>query len=195
MCDDINQKAYVLDNVFYEFGMYLITYHELNIQSFSINQLIKNLLIESHQIHLRNLMDFFYSVRVTVDCMVVDDILKNYAHLPKNKEFWMSKNLINESITHLTYKRIPPEYRIPADMGYDLTWKTQKSVHSIFPIIRKKIRNFLRKLKDENIADTPYKQNILDSLKSIDIMLRINSLRGILSTVNFKLSYSEDSGE
>lgn len=113
MCVDINQKTYVLDHVFYEFEMYLITYHELNVHSFVINQLIKNLLIESHQIHLRNLLDFFYSVRVTVDCIIVDDILKNHTSLPKNREFWKTKDIINQSITHLTFKRIPPEYRIP----------------------------------------------------------------------------------
>lgn len=54
-------------------------------------------------------------------------------------------------------------------------------MHEIFPIIRGKIRSFFRKLCDENIADTQYKQNIQDSLKNVDILLRINSLKALLS--------------
>lgn len=83
MCDDINRKTYVLDHIFYEFEMYLITYYELSVYTFFKNQLTKNLLIESHQIHLRILLDFFYIIKKLPSTIVVTDILANYTPIQK----------------------------------------------------------------------------------------------------------------
>jgi len=174
MCDDINRKTYVLDHIFYEFEMYLITYYELSVYTFFKNQLTKNLLIESHQIHLRILLDFFYIIKKLPSTIVVTDILANYTPIQKNGEFWNAKRIINKSIAHLTFSRIPPK------KGNNLTQKTQKNIKKMFPIIKEKIENFLCNLNDENIPIGQYKKNIQESLKASDILLRINSLKMLI---------------
>ena len=80
----------------------------------------------------------------------------------------------------MTFKRIPPEYRNPAETGDDLTKQTVEYIKKIFPIIKGKINDFLCELKSENIADGLYKQNIQDSLKNNDILHRIDLLKNII---------------
>ena len=92
-------KKNIFDHILYEFEMYLYTYKELQND---IEQDKRNVLLESHAIHLRNLIEFFNRERdcITTKTIFSDDVDLSF-HFSEN-----DKKPINKAIEHLTMERV-----------------------------------------------------------------------------------------
>lgn len=159
--DRLLRKKSKIDHVLYEFEMYLMTYKYLmSYKSLCVekekNQFLVNLLIESHQIHLRILIDFFKKCKNILEKrkssskrsglekkdMIPQDIIKDF-EVPRdgqNGKLDAADGIINKSITHISNVRCN-----------DLTEKTEECIKNAYPIITGRISKFLDELTDEII--------------------------------------------
>ena len=118
-------KSNPFDHLLYEFEMYLSTYEFVN-QTTDISITVKNALIESHGIHLRNLLEFFNCQEKSFNTTTIFNCNRFFGVAdPSNS----TKQVINKSIGHLTKERF--SWNQTED---DLTIRHNVAIHTMFPI-------------------------------------------------------------
>lgn len=108
----MNKRDNIFEHVLYEFNMYLQTfYHWVMIEEEKGNVYKNNVNYESHQIHLRILMEFFEDESIKSDDIVVSTVVNSIEGLIINKDdFIEEKKSINKSISHITKTRCKKDY-------------------------------------------------------------------------------------
>ena len=164
-----NEKnSTMLEHVLYEFDMYIRTYIELcelnnNSKIFGDNQFFINVTIESHQIHLRNLLEFFRKDGQRKNDLRVKDVVNNYNDLiiQKNENDFNYKQ-ISRSVEHLTKDRPTIDKKV-----------TNKYIIDYFPEMKRRIKAVVDNL--ENTIQDEYKDELernLNYIKFIKDILR-----------------------
>ncbi len=104
LLDLLEKKKNLFEHLFYEFEMYLKTYSEL--VTVSPNQedadFKRNVLLESHAVHLRNLIEFFNCEK---NCLNMDTVFTGNHDLSFDDSSIKAKQTINKTIDHLTKER------------------------------------------------------------------------------------------
>ena len=149
----LNQKKNIFEHIFYEFSMYYQSYCTLirintsDTLMLPNKQFWKNVLIESHAIHLRNLIEFFSCEKGTISA---NTILKEVPKLgipETNKKVWA----INKAVSHLTIERVD------ASTGKDnLSLKMSNLIGEMFPIVSNRIKDFLKLLANNGAIEEKY---------------------------------------
>ena len=147
----MEKKSTMLEHVLYEFDMYIHTYIWLielsnSLRKFGDNQFFINMAIESHQIHLRNLIEFFSETDGRENDLRIKDIVKNYKELILKKDH-IKFNHISRSVEHLTKDRTIIDKQLTIEI-----------IKNYFPEFEKKIKAVVNGL-DVNIKEE-YKDEI-----------------------------------
>lgn len=159
-----------LEHVLYEIQMYLETYEylqELKKQQRILSEQVAciqfqfNMTIESHEVHLRNLMEFFRKESSRENDLIVTHILNDSDDLVIEKDFEKYKH-ISRSVEHLTKDRTIIDKQ-----------QTNKYIDEYYSEFVKRIKTVINelefKIKDE------YK----DELKDQCISSMLNDLKGV----------------
>lgn len=163
-----NPKEFVFEHILYEFEMYLGTgaLRRRAIRCAGIDQqLIYNMILESHQLHLRNLIEFFCHKK---HAMEMEEILMVDFQLdfePLNNAYYT----ICKAVDHLTLERATN----------DLTSACSIAMKFAFPIIVTKIREFLIVISNSQNVQPKYQaelstEYIIDRI--CNLMKKINEL-------------------
>lgn len=106
---------YSKEHVIYELWMFRSVGRAL-IAPIQMSQALRNALIESFAIHLRNLIDFFYPGQIQADDVVASEFLDDPGEWPKlsfiSTRLSSARIRAHKEVSHLTRKRIagaPPE--------------------------------------------------------------------------------------
>lgn len=102
--DIIKNKSNVFDHILYEFEMYIQTFNELVklFQQDSENQFMENVLLESHAVHLRNLIEFFNCEK---NCITTATVFVGEHDLSYDDTSIKAKQTVSKTIDHLTKER------------------------------------------------------------------------------------------
>lgn len=147
---DILGKENVFNHVFYEFQMYLFTYYFIY-----PNCLIKNITIESHLTHLRNVAAFFDDRNKNRSGYVVYSDYINSADLGIDKQTADNvQRYVSQSVSHITKDRHES----------DLTSKTIPLKKEMFCILKCKISDYMV------LLDNDLKPNFKESYNLPSIM-------------------------
>jgi len=107
----IHKQKKASENIHYEILMFDFTSRMLRKQSIRSNQLILNTFLESWLVHLRNLLDFFYTdiSKRYKDDVLARDFVKNARNYKKDRakfrDLKQIKKKIAKQLAHLTYHR------------------------------------------------------------------------------------------
>lgn len=100
------------EHVYYEILMLFYTTQKLTKDTLNSTHICEtNMRLESCGIHLRNLLDFFYTPipKRYADDMLAEDYIQNIALFKKNRTKWSEldhlNKRVNKMISHLTYHR------------------------------------------------------------------------------------------
>ena len=157
--DKLLRKKSKIDHVLYEFEMYLLTYKLLCAEKME-NQFLFNLLFESHQIHLRILIEFFtenVSTNSNSSSIIISNILSDTSikrilcHFGKKEKKPLKKirSIINCSIAHMNKVRYDSFTKKTVDEN--ITEATKRYIPQAYPIITGIISKFLKELTDDII--------------------------------------------
>lgn len=112
---DQELRDYSKEHVVYELSMFRAVGEAL-IAPVQISQALRNALIESFAIHLRNLIDFFYPTQVQADDVIAAEFLDDPHQWEKislvSQALSFARVRAHKEVSHLTRKRIagaPPE--------------------------------------------------------------------------------------
>ena len=169
----IERKSNMFDHLLYEFEMYIFTFSRLsNLNpNHEDHALMKNVLIESHAVHLRNLIEFF-------NCDFGGINMKTIFSEPQDLSFddtaLEAKKTVNRAIEHLTeerYKWSKSEKDLAIRAGMVIP-----TAYRDYIVPRIKICISLLKRKDG------VKQKHLDALQDVDIQRRLTYLEQYLQS-------------
>ena len=166
--DLLEQKSNIFDHVLYEFEMYIETYYKLCENAFvrKVDQVTYNAILESHAIHLRNLIDFFNSER---DCISVKTVFEEPDDKSFNDSKYKAKQTVNKAINHLTKERLT--WNQTED---DLTLRYSQLISPMFNrVMLPRIAYSVNLL----IAGQKIKKEYRDMCKDADIQQRLLSLK------------------
>lgn len=168
----INLKSNRFEHLLYEFKMYLDTYSLVvrNANFATYPDTLRNALIESHAIHLRNLIEFFNCDEKCITTKMVFD----GSHDLRIDESLCDKQCINKAVEHLTEER----FTWNSEEDKDLTIRFASVVHMIYPEIANRIKTCVSLLLSKTDINESWKSDLNDSniqtrLKSLET--RINS--------------------
>lgn len=145
MSRETNQKQNVFDHILYEFEMYIETHEMLENGFFqrrmNYTTVLKNAVIESHAIHLRNLLSFFEgkdSINCNTICTSMDKI--------GIKAVEQKKKIISLAVCHLGEERY-----ICSSEDSNISIQFAKLSEELFPVVCKYIFSFLNKLQNGDV--------------------------------------------
>lgn len=148
-----NNKSDIIEHVFYEFSMYIETFFRW-IFCGEQGQIEKNLVVDSHQLHLRNIMDFFSNVEKQDD-IVLSTILNDTSSFEFDSSKYLSqKKNICKGVTHLTRARCTIDKK-----------ETDRIVKQMAKVILPLIKQTICEL--ENESNSKYYEQI----KNLDISI------------------------
>jgi len=167
-----DRKKNIFDHIFYEIEMFLYTFSDSNIKN--LNVYLKNAVMESNRIHLRNLFDFFRKEKRYDDDIIISDLISNAGTLRKIENVEDKfKNLVKECkevidklTAHLTLKRI--------NKSKDFMEKCNPKEY--FDSIIENLRIFFDAL-EKNEMKEEYKKDF----ENADIQKRFNALKNYMS--------------
>lgn len=162
----IKIKENIFEHIFYEMNMYMSTYMELHrfwTRGITPCQYRYNTVIESHCVHLRNLIEFFNpdnskqihdehknkEQKQEDKNIVYTHVLVTNCRFTYNDEKYKIKQLINKSVNHLSLKRFAWEN----NPGKSLSERQMKDIPRVFPLICRRIKYFLLLLENNNIKE------------------------------------------
>ena len=106
-------KKKALDCLHYEISMWEKTFQVLNNQYQTLDDITKNIYLESFLLHSRNLIDFLEDQKDSRDIRCSDfSITKKTVNLPTHN----SKNEIQKFLSHISWTRVTktrPEWKFP----------------------------------------------------------------------------------
>ena len=160
----LSAKSNIFDHVLYEFEMYIQTYRafpKCRIGT-SYDQFLLNALLESHAVHLRNLIEFFNG---EIDCITTDIIFVGAQDLSFDDTGIHAKQTVNKTIEHLTKERVTWN-----QTEKDLTIRTNDVIHKMFEtIIVPRITECVKML----IQETDVKSELVGMLHDEQIQNRL----------------------
>lgn len=100
----LERKSNIFEHVLYEFQMYFETYFRLHTycQEENIDYISKDIVLESHAVHLRNLIEFFNQDK---NCITTETIFFGNHDLSFDDTTIKAKQIISKAIDHLTKER------------------------------------------------------------------------------------------
>lgn len=98
------RKSNIFEHVLYEFQMYFETYFRLRAlcTGEKKDNILKDIVLESHAVHLRNLIEFFNRDQ---NCITTETIFKGDHDLSFDDSTIKAKQFVNKTIDHLTKER------------------------------------------------------------------------------------------
>ena len=105
LVDLLSEKSNLFDHIFYEFEMYIQTYRSLPRCRLGTdyNQIMHNALLESHAVHLRNLIELFNGGK---DCITTNIIFIGAHDFSFDDTEIQAKQTVNKTTEHLTKERV-----------------------------------------------------------------------------------------
>ena len=100
----LERKSNIFDHVLYEFQMYFETYFRLHAYCIekNIDYISKDIVLESHAVHLRNLIEFFNRDK---NCITTETLFYGDHDLSFDDTAIKAKQIISKTIDHLTKER------------------------------------------------------------------------------------------
>lgn len=160
----MNPKELVFEHILYEFEMYFGTasLFRRNIKCSDVDPvLLHNMMLESHQLHLRNLIEFFCNDNNSIK---MSDILTVDFRLDR-KPLEHAYSTVCQAVDHLS----------PTRATKDLSSACSKAIIESFPIIVAKINEFLDVISDPNNVQPKHHAE----LSTEYIIRRIDKLKAI----------------
>lgn len=161
------KKGNIFDHVLYEIQMYIETYIRLlkHIQEQNTDVILKNMILESHAVHLRNMIEFFNREQ---ECITTDTIFSGKVDLSFNDTEMKAKQTINKTIGHLTKERYTWN-----QTERDLTVSYALTLHRMFrEIMTPRIVSCVKMLCQEKEV----KPELISQLKNDTIQHRLHEL-------------------
>ena len=166
----LEAKSNRFEHLLYEFEMYLDTYSLIvknaNFPTYPCT--LRNALLESHAIHLRNLMEFFNCEKNCITTKIVFD----GAHDLSIDKTLCDKQCINKTVDHLTKER----FEWNKDQGKNLTTRFEMAIHNMYPEITKRIKVCVNLL----LSGTEINDSWKSDLNNTEIQLRLKALENSL---------------
>lgn len=157
-------KKNIFDHILYEIEMYIATYKMLFNYALLEDKLLNNMVLESHAIHLRNLIEFFNCEK---NCITTETIFlgsQDFTFV----DLMNAKKTINKTIEHLTLERVKWY-----NTEKDLTKNFSLCINLMFEsIMMPRIQRFIDLLMQENTVKERYKCEINEDF----IQRRLNHL-------------------
>ncbi len=172
LLDLLDKKKNLFEHLFYEFEMYLKTYAELG-TTISPDQedadFKRNVLLESHAIHLRNLIEFFNCEK---NCLNMDTVFTGNHDLSFDDSTIKAKQTINKTIDHLTKERYTWN-----QTEQDLTIRFNAVIHLMYNYyIVARIKSCISLLAN----NTDINANVYSDLQDTGIQARLQNLERVL---------------
>lgn len=160
----MNPKELIFEHILYEFEMYIATalLFRKSIECSNVDPiLLHNMMLETHQLHLRNLIEFFCNDNNSIK---MKDILTVDFKLDR-KPLEHAFSTICQAVDHLS----------PTRATKDLSSACSAAIIEAFPIIVAKISEFLTVISDPNNVQqthhvelsTEYIVERIDNLKAV----------------------------
>lgn len=164
------RKSNIFDHVLYEFQMYFETYFRLKLLCMkqNVDIISKNIVLESHAVHLRNLIEFFNR---DINCITTDTIFIGNHDLSYDDSQIQAKQVINKAIDHLTKERYTW-----IKTGNDLTVRGAFLPSTMFTYY---IASRIIKCIDLLIQETDVRSEFMDDLYDESIQRRLKNLSDI----------------
>ena len=166
-----DRKKNIFDHIFYEIEMFLYTFSDSNIKN--LNVYLKNAVMESNRIHLRNLFDFFRKEKRYVDDIILCDILSNADTInkienveDKHKDLVKDcKKAINKLTAHLSHLRVE---------------KSEDFMKNFYPELDNSIIENIRIFFDA-LEKSEMKEEYKKDFENADIQKRFNALKNYIT--------------
>lgn len=172
----ISTKQYLLDHVLYEMEMYLYSYRRIHHLQYQ-DQLEFNVLWNSHNVALRNLMDFF-GISGHKGKGEIDYNSFSFAEVPPNRKNRQNYyGPLSQAITHITVQRFR------GSNGRQLDEVLLDAREKLFPEIREYICRFINHLETENNITYTYQEDEKDEVIDISKEMDDQRIQGILASV------------
>ena len=172
----LERKHNIFDHLLYEFEMYLDTFDALLFYSLKTNvSFQKNVLLESHAVHLRNLIEFLNCEK---DCICVNSIFIGNYDLSFDDSLLNAKQTINKTIEHLTEERTKWN-----QTDKDLTIHFSKVVNEMHPIMVERIERCIVMLFNKTDINSKYSSDLIDER----IQARIKTLEKRVRSKNIPI--------
>lgn len=162
----LDRKSNLFDHLLYEFEMYLITYFSLCDNDQSNSAFKRNVLIESHAVHLRNLIEFFNCEK---NCLTMKSVFVGDHDLSFDDSTMKAKQTISKAIDHLTEERYTWN-----QTEKDLTIRFNDVIPQMYGIICVRVRECI----DLLLNNTDVKQVVQSDLQDESIQFRLHKLDG-----------------
>lgn len=174
LSDLLSLKSNIFDHVLYEFEMYLQTYGVVYgmLVGTSHGQFEKNVFLESHAVHLRNLIEFFNRER---DCITTDTVFVGEHDLSFDDSALKAKQTVSKTIDHLTKERYTWN-----QTEKDLTIRYSDVIHEMF---RSYIVFRIRDCVELLIQETDVRPELLDKLHDDRIQSRLKELSAVCDEI------------
>ncbi len=166
-------KNNIFEHLLYEFRMYLETYARLrkHIHEKNGDSILKNMILESHAVHLRNLIEFFNREK---DCITTETIFLSDHNLMYDDSKMKAKQIVNKTVDHLTKERYTWN-----QTEKDLTVRYATVVHYVFPEIASRIIQCVDLLSQE----TDIRPEYTDDLHGEKIQQDLRQLASICNII------------
>ena len=170
MLELLKRKNNIFDHVLYEFWMYHESYNilqKLFVKDDYDSLVLRNASIESHAVHLRNLIEFFSCEN---GCISIKTIFNEYQDLALPMLPKCYKQSINKAIDHLTeerYKWNQDERNLTMQLSNTIT-----KMHDEY------IPYGILKCVDLLLQEESVKQLFIQDLRDNDIQNRLLQLKG-----------------
>ena len=163
----IDQKKNIFDHLLYEFEMYLRTYSELVALDDSQKDVDfkRNVLIESHAVHLRNLIEF---LNYETDCITTKTVFTGNHDLSFDDSLIKAKQTINKAIDHLTKERYTWN-----QTKRDLTLRINDIIHRMYYFY---IVDRIKKCISMLMNNTDINSTVIADLQNERIQARLHDL-------------------
>ena len=164
----LSEKSNIFDHVLYEFEMYIQTYRTIPRCRIGTNddQFLHNALLESHSVHLRNLIEFFNREK---NCITTETLFVGAHDLSFDDKIIQAKQTVNKTIEHLTIERVTWN-----QTEKDLTIRSNDVIHTMFgAVIVPRIKECVELLTQE----TDVKPELIDKLRESCIQIRLLNAR------------------
>ena len=166
----LDQKGNLFDHVLYEFEMYIYTYYKIsdNTVARKSDQATYNALLESHAIHLRNLIEFFNCEK---DCISMKTLFEKVVDTSFDDNQYQAKKIVNKAISHLTKERYTWN-----KTANDLTVHYSNLINPMFvSVLLPRIAYCVNLL----IAEKKTKKEYIDMCRKTRIQERLHKLKSV----------------
>lgn len=167
-------KNNIFEHLLYEFRMYLETYSRLcnHIREKNSDSILKNMILESHAVHLRNLIEFFNREK---ECITTETIFLSNHNLMYDDSKMKAKQIVNKTVDHLTKERYTWN-----QTEKDLTVRYAMVINQLFPELASRII----KCVDLLLQETDVRSEYMNDLHNNKIQQDLQQLASICNMIH-----------